>query len=663
MARSGKTDDRPVRERGHRRARPRARACPGDRTVSTDTSAAHHTDGIGVERDPERLFAPARVERELRADGSAVLRSPTPLGEPARCVGEWLERWAQQAPARTFLAERGRDGRWVTVSYAQARAQVRAIATWLLEAGLGPRRPLVVLSDNGIEHALLALAAMHVGVPVAPVSVAYSLASSDHAKLKGIVSSLTPGAIYASSAGLFAPALRAIAPLHDAVLVAADGEDAPGDLGAVVPMARLAARTDEARVGQAFAQVGPDTVAKVLFTSGSTGTPKGVVNTQRMLCSNQQARAQCWPFLERTPPVIVDWLPWSHTFGANHNFNLVLRNGGTLYVDAGKAAPGPFDRTLANLREVSPTVYFNVPRGYDLLVAALRAEPELRRTFFARLQVIFYAAAALPQHLWDALTELSIAELGRPVPRVAAWGSTETAPLSADCHFQALRAGTIGVPVPGTELKLVPAAGKLEIRVRGPNVMPGYWRDEAATRAAFDDEGFYRIGDAVRYVDPEHPEQGLLFDGRIAEDFKLSSGTWVSVGALRLRAVEALAPIAQDVVVAGHDRDEIGLLVLPNVAACRALAGLPAEAPLAEVLCSARVTGAVREGLARLRAAAGGASSMSAARARLLAEPPSIDAGEITDKGYVNQRAVLARRAAEVERLYGAGFEAPTVVL
>ena len=629
--------------------------------MSTDTPAGGGIDPATIERDPERLFAPVRVVRRTRADGTELLASPVPLGDHARCVGEWLERWAAEAPSRPFLAERGADAGWTSVGYAEALGRVRAIATWLLEAGLGPRRPLVVLSDNGIEHALLALAAMHVGVPVAPVSVAYSLASADHAKLKAIVSALAPGAVYVSSAALFAPALRAIAPLHDAVLVACDGAQAPGDLGRVVPASALTARTDGARVAQAFAQVGPDTVAKVLFTSGSTGTPKGVVNTQRMLCSNQQARAQCWPFLERTPPVILDWLPWSHTFGANHNFNLVLRNGGTLHVDGGKAAPGLFERTLANLREVSPTVYFNVPRGYDLLVAALRAEPALRRTFFARLQVIFYAAAALPQHLWDALTELALAELGRPVPLVAAWGSTETAPLAADCHFQARRAGTIGVPVPGTELKLVPSAGKLEIRVRGPNVMPGYWRDEAATRAAFDDEGFYRIGDAVRFVDPAQPGQGLLFDGRIAEDFKLGSGTWVNVGALRVKAVEALAPIAQDVVVAGHDRDAVVLLVVPNVAACRALAGAPADEPVAQLLARAAVVEAVRAGLQRLRDAAGGASSMCAERARLLVEPLSIDAGEITDKGYVNQRAVLARRGAELERLYARSQDGLTV--
>jgi feruloyl-CoA synthase len=617
-----------------------------------DPPAADRRDvPADVERDPSTLFAPPRVERVARPDGTTLLRSPEPLGPSARCVGEWLVDWAARAPDRPFLAERDATGGWRTVTYRDALDRVGALGTWLLERGLGPQRPLAILSDNGVDHALLSLAAMHVGVPVSSVSVAYSLMSADHAKLRTIVSALTPGAVFVSAAAPFAAALRAIAPLHDATVVAADPAGGPAG---VVPLARLLERTDGAAVDRAFAAVGPDTVAKVLFTSGSTGTPKGVVNTQRMLCSNQQAKAQVWPFLERTPPVIVDWLPWSHTFGANHNFNLVLRNGGTLHVDAGKAAPGPFDRTLANLREVSPTVYFNVPRGYDLLVPALRADPQLRRTFFSRLQAVFYAAAALPQHLWDALIELSTAELGRPVPMVSAWGSTETAPLATDCHFQAERAGVIGLPVPGTELRLVPAAGKLEIRVRGANVTPGYWRAPDATAAAFDDEGFYRIGDAVRFVDEAHPERGLVFDGRIAEDFKLSSGTWVGVGGLRVKGIEALAPLAQDVVVAGHDRDEVGFLVVPNAAACRALAGLPADAPLGDALGAPAVLDALRAGLRRLHAASGGAGSMHATRALLLEEPPSIDAGEITDKGYLNQRAVLARRAAQVDRLYAA---------
>ncbi len=616
-----------------------------------------------VERDPARLFAPPRVERESRADGSVVLRSPVPLGPFDRCTGVWLERRAAADPNRTWIAERGRSGQWMRVSYAAALAQVKAIGTWLLDAGLGPTRPLAVLSDNSLEHALLMQGAMHVGVPVAPVSVAYSLMSADHAKLGAIVDTLRPGAIFAASAGQFAPALRAIASRHDAVLVAGDGADAPADLDPVTSFAQLLTKTDDERVARAFAAVGPDTIAKVLFTSGSTGSPKGVINTQRMLCSNQQAKAQVWPFLERTPPVIVDWLPWSHTFGANHNFNLVLRNGGTLFIDSGKAAPGLFDRTLANLREVSPTIYFNVPRGYDMLVPALRAEPQLRATFFANLQAIFYAAAALPQHLWDALNELAIETLGRPVPLVSAWGSTETAPLAADCHFQAERAGVIGVPVPGTELKLVPSADKQEIRVRGPNVMPGYWNAPGATAGAFDDEGFYRIGDAVKLADAAHPEKGLVFDGRIAEDFKLMSGTWVNVGAVRVRAVEALAPVAQDVVVCGHDREEIGFLVVPNLAACRALAGLPDTAGLADVVAAPAVLAKLREGLKRLHAATGGASSMHATRALLLDAALSIDAGEITDKGYVNQRAVLGARAAKVERLYATTADAGVVEL
>jgi feruloyl-CoA synthase len=617
----------------------------------------------GIERDPAVLFAPARVTRATRADGSILLSSPEPLGPSARCTGEWLEYWAAHDPDRVFLAARAADGGWDTVSYGEALTHARALGTWLLEAGLGPQRPLVLLGENSISHAMLTLAALQVGVPAAPVSVPYSIASSDHAKLRAIVQALAPGAIHVPSVRDFAPALRAIAPLHDAQLLSDTDEPSPEGVSRALPLAEAARHTDEARVARAFAAIGPDTIAKVLFTSGSTGMPKGVINTQRMLCSNQQARAQVWPFLERTPPVIVDWLPWNHTFGGNHNFNLVLRNGGTLYIDAGKPAPGLFDRTLANLREISPTLCFNVPRGYDLLVAALKADAALRKRFFSRLQVIFYAAAALPQHLWDALIAMSIDETGRPIPMVASWGSTETAPLASDTHFQAERAGVIGLPVPGVELKLLPAAGKLEIRVRGANITPGYWQSPELTRAAFDDEGFYRIGDAVKFVDEQQPEKGLLFDGRLAEDFKLGSGTWVNVGQLRVRAIEALAPIAQDVVVAGHDRNEVGLLVVPAVAACRALAGLPDTAPIAQVLSSAPVRTAVRQGLQRLQDQSGGAASMHATRARLLVDPPSIDAGEITDKGYLNQRAVLTRRADEVGALYEATGDGLTLLL
>ncbi|MEY4864016.1 MAG: hypothetical protein RLZ51_2111 [Pseudomonadota bacterium] len=610
------------------------------------------------ERNPQRLFAPPRVQVTHLPDDSRVLRSPDPLGPYARAVGEWLEHWARTTPHAPFLSERialgertgtservgmdehtGAAPGWRTVSYAQALQQVQAMATWMLDAGLSAQRPLAILCDNGIAHGLLMLAAQHVGVPVAPISVAYSLASADHAKLRGIIALITPGAIVVGDQAAYARALAAIADLHDARIVST-GSNA------------LLACTNVARVTSAFEQVGPDTVAKILFTSGSTGTPKGVINTQRMLCASQQAKLQVWPFLVQTPPVIIDWLPWSHTFGGNHNFYLVLRHGGHLCVDAGKSAPGLIDTTLANIKSIPPTVYFNVPKGFDLLVQALRQDAELRERFFSRLQAIFYAAAALPQPLWDALTELAVHTVGEPVALVSAWGSTETSPLATDCHFQAERAGVIGLPVPGTELRLVPQAGKLEIRVRGPNVMPGYWRRPELTAPAFDELGFYCIGDAVRFADPERPEAGLMFDGRIAEDFKLTSGTWVSVGALRVRAIELLMPVAQDVVVSGHDRDEVAFLVVPSIPACRALAGLSADAPLGEVLTSPPVRDALRAGLQRLKTDAQGASSLHARRALLLEAPLSIDAGEITDKGYVNQRAVLSHRAELVHLLH-----------
>jgi feruloyl-CoA synthase len=406
-----------------------------------------------------------------------------------------------------------------------------------------------------------------------------------------------------------------------------------------------------AEAARAFASVTVDTVAKILFTSGSTDEPKGVINTQRMLCSNQQARAQVWPFLQAQPPLLVDWLPWNHTFGGNHNFNLILRNGGTLYIDGGRPTPVLFPQTLANLREVAPTVFFNVPRGYELLVPALRADAELCHTFFSRLQVIFYAAASLPLHLWKALTELP-AEATGAIPLVSAWGSTETAPLATDCHFQADGPGVIGLPVPGCELKLLPDGSKLEVRVRGPNVSPGYWGQPDLTAKHFDDEGFYLIGDAIRFVDEVTPERGLVFDGRVSEDFKLTTGTWVRVGNLRTLAIAALAPIAQDVVVAGHDRTAVSFLIFPNIPACRALcAGLDADAPVQQVIGHPTVRAHVVNGLLTLRSQ-GPASSTHAVGALVLTEPPSIDSGEITDKGYINQRTVLALRKESLEALY-----------
>jgi feruloyl-CoA synthase len=569
-------------------------------------------------------FLPARAEVERRLDGTIVVRSPEPLRPYARCLGEYLERWAAEKPDDVFLAERAGET-WRKITWKETRRQVRAIATALLSRGLSVERPVAVLSDNSIDHALIALAAMHIGVPVAPVSPAYSIMSRDFAKLRLTVGLIEPGLVFVDHPERFERALASIAH-HDFELITS------------AMMSTLAEQTNDAAVADAYASVGPETIAKFLFTSGSTGQPKAVINTQRMLCSNIQSRAQAWPFLDDQPLVLVDWLPWNHTFGGNNDLGMVLAYGGTMYIDAGKPVPGLIETTVRNLREVSPTIVLNAPRGYDALLPFLEKDAELRRSFFARLKMIVYGAAALPAHVWERLEQLSIQETGRRVHISAGWGSTETAPQVTLVHFDCRRPNVIGLPTPGIELKMVPVdnAGKYELRVRGPNVTPGYWKQPDLTAAAFDEEHFYKIGDAGRFADPENPAQGIEFAGRLAEDFKLTSATWVHVGTLRVRAIAAMAPVAQDVVIAGHDHAEIGFLIFP--------------APGCTTTVN-EVTARVREGMAELRAEGGG-SSTYATRAILLDEPPSIDAGEITDKGYINQRAVLERRAKIVERLY-----------
>jgi feruloyl-CoA synthase len=580
--------------------------------------------------------------------GGLLLRARRDLDPYPRSLGELLHRWAGEAPERIFLAERNGTG-WRRVSYAAALAAVERIASALLARGLGPERPLLLLSDNGVDHALLQLAALHVGIPAVPISPAYSLLAEDHGQLRYILELVRPGLVFAGDGERYARALATVAATLPAEIVTG----APPAAADRHP--DLAARA---------AAVGPDTIAKILFTSGSTGRPKGVINTQRMLGSNQQAIAQGWPFLAARPPVIVDWLPWSHTFGGNHNFNLVLRNGGTLYIDGGKPAPGLIETTVENLRAIPSTLHFNVPRGFDMLIPFLERDPDLRDTFFRDLDALFYAAAALPQHLWEKLEALSVAATGRRVALLSAWGSTETAPCATQIHFPIERAGVIGLPVPGCEIKLAPVDGKLEIRVKGPNVTPGYWRQPELGGEMFDAEGFLKTGDAARLADPDDPSHGIVFDGRLAENFKLTSGTWVHVGELRLALLAAGAPLVQDVVVTGHDREEIGLLVFPNPEGCRALcADTDSDAlPLAELIRRPAVRAHLAAALTAHNAA-NTASSRRIARALLVAEPPSIAAGEITDKGYVNQRAVLAHRATLVARLHAAASNSdPDVV-
>jgi feruloyl-CoA synthase len=596
---------------------------------------------------PVRL-GPADVLVERRGDGAILMRSPHPLPPHPQKLTERLVHWAKAAPDRVFLAQREGAGGWRTLSYAQTLAAVRAIAAALLERGLSAGRPIAILSGNDIEHALMSLAAMHVGIPYAPISVPYSLLSADFGKLKAIMATLSPGLVFAANGTAFARAIAAAVPAGTEIVVASNP---PGDRP-TTPFAKLPATAPTPAIDAAHAGVGPDTVAKILFTSGSTGQPKGVINTQLMLCANQAMIRAGFAFVTDEPPVIVDWLPWNHTFGSNHNFGLVLDNGGSLYIDEGKPLPGAIDATVRNLRDIAPTVYFNVPKGFEMLLPHFEADRALREKFFSRLQVMFYAGASMPQYAIDAWQQLAVETTGMRITFISSLGSTETAPAALARTWQSERTGNIGLPLPGVELKLVPREGKLEARLKGANITPGYWRAPALTADAFDDEGFYKIGDALKFDDPADPAKGLLFDGRLAEDFKLATGSWVSVGPLRAAFIAHFAPLARDVVLAGADRDEVTALVFPDLDACRKLApGLAPEIPARTLLANPGVMAAFARLLDSFLALASGASSR-VNRAVLLAEPPSLDIGETTDKGSINQRAVLVHRAALVEALY-----------
>jgi feruloyl-CoA synthase len=604
-------------------------------------------------------FAPAEVNVEATPDGGYILSSPQPLAPYEENLGVMLRRWAKEDPHRTFLGERGSDGAWRLVSYGHAGRLADSIAQALLDRGLGPERPMMILSGNSISHALLMLGGFIAGVPVVPVSAAYSLLSNDFAKLKTIFTEVCPGLIFCEDGTTFSRALQALEPASVEVVV----KDGTVDGIPTTSFSTLTETTPTKRVEEAFAAVSSTTIAKILFSSGSTGFPKGVLNTHGMLCANQQMMAQLWPFMGKTPPVLVDWLPWSHTFGGNHNLNMVLKRGGTLYVDGGKPVPGQVQKTVQNLAEVSPTVYFNVPAGFAMLLPYLERDEELRRNFFKKLQLIFYAAAALPQDIWQRLEAVSVLATGRKVAMTSSWGATETAPAVTSAHFPIDKAGVIGLPLPGVLLKMVPNGAKLELRVKGPNVTPGYFNRPDLTAAAFDSDGFYKIGDAGVFVDQAEPKKGIVFNGRIAEDFKLSTGTWVHVGALRVGVLDAAAPVVQDALVAGHDREYVAILAWPNIQGCRDLCGDTAgDRPVEELLRSLELVDYLRKTLKAYNAVQEG-SSASIRRIMLMTEPPSIDANEITDKGYINQRAALERRKALVERLYAENPGPEVVVL
>lgn len=586
------------------------------------------------------------VQIEERA-GSVYLNAREPLAPlPPRLLDRLLH-WAEVRGEHTFVARRGGDGQWQRISYRDMLERVRCIAAHLLDHDLSSERPLVILSGNDLEHLQLALAAMYIGVPYCPVSPAYATVARDYTKLQHIFDLLRPGLVMAADGAAFTRAIEAVVPA-DMPLLLGQGEVA----------GRNAQRFDEllvprdlAAADAAFARTGPDSIAKFLFTSGSTKLPKAVATTQRMLCANQQMLLQTFPVFGEEPPVLVDWLPWNHTFGGSHNVGIVLYNGGSLYLDDGRPTPQLFAETLRNLKEISPTAYLTVPKGWEELVSALEQDGELRERFFARMKLFFFAGAGLSQPIWDRLDRVAEQHCGERIRMMAGLGMTETAPSCTFTTGPLSMAGYVGLPAPGCEVKLTPVDGKLEGRFRGPHVMPGYWHQAELNDEAFDDEGFYRSGDALRFADAANPQWGLMFDGRIAEDFKLSSGVFVSVGPLRTRVILQGAPCVQDVVVTGPDRQCIGLLVFPSVPACRALAGLPSDASIEAVLAAEPV----RQWLAGLlqelnREATGLASHI--AWACLMAEAPSLDAGEITDKGSLNQRAVLSRRAELIERLY-----------
>src|SRR3954447_5183286 len=514
-------------------------------------------------------LAPPRITAE-DAPGGVILRSGMPLEPYEPSLGVLLRRWAREAPDRVFLAERAGE-EWVELTWGEATRQAGSVAQALLDRGLGPERPLMILSGNSIDHALLTLGGFLAGVPVVPVSPAYSLMSQDFGKVKHIAALVKPRLVYAADAGPFGGVLSAV-DFGGAELVLSAGRGA-------TRFSQLTATRATAAVDEALAEVEHDSVAKILFTSGSTAMPKGVINTHGMLCANQQSLAQIWPFTADTPPVLVDWLPWNHTFGGNHNFNLILKRGGTMYIDGGRPAPPLMPITVRNLTEIAPTIYFNVPAGYAALLPFLERDGELRARFFERLDLIFYAAAALPQDLWTRLEAVAREARGEPVMMTFSWGLTETSPLATAAHFPIDRAGVIGVPVPGVRLKLTPVEDKLEMRVKGPQLTPGYLGAPEKTAEAFDEDGWYRTGDAGRLEDPEDPNKGLVFDGRVVEDFKLLTGTFVSVGNLRIAALAAASPLLMDAVVCGHDKDYVALLAWPNLGAARELAGAPDADP------------------------------------------------------------------------------------
>ncbi|MCW5650292.1 MAG: feruloyl-CoA synthase [Ramlibacter sp.] len=596
-------------------------------------------------------FGVTRVTLRDGAPGVRYLRAEQPLdGHPERMTDR-LKHWAHAVPGQTFMARRARQadgstGDWQHLTWSEAWRQARNIAQGLIDRGLSAERPVAILSENDLEHALLALGCLVAGVPYVPVSPPYSLVSQDFDKLRHVLKTTTPGLVFAADGARYGRAIAATVAADTPVVLTHGRLEGR----ASTAFSDLAATPATDAVDRAMAATGPGTIVKFLFTSGSTKLPKAVINTQGMWCANQQQMAQSMPVLAEAPPVLVDWLPWNHTFGGNHNFGMVVFHGGTLYIDDGKPTPALMGETLRNLREIAPTVYFNVPTGFEAIALAMKTDDALRRNLLSRVRMFFYAGAALAQPVWDSLYESQEREIGERIVMGTGLGMTESSPFAIFITNPNVNAGDLGVPTPGLELKLVDTDGKTEVRYKGPNITPGYWRAPEATAEAFDEEGFFCTGDAVKWIDETDVHLGLKFDGRIAEDFKLATGTFVSVGPMRARIIAAGAPYVQDVVLTGLNMKEVGAMVFPT-GAVRALSGLAADAPLADVLNSPAVLARFQQLVDDLAKTATG-SANRVARLCLLSEPPTIDRGEITDKGSINQRAVLMHRADTVAALH-----------
>jgi len=595
-------------------------------------------------------FGVTRVTLQDGVPGTHYLKADQELQAFPDRLTDRLQHWAQHKPDQSLFARRvkladGSLGNWRHVTYAQAWRTARNIAQGLINRGLNAERPVVILSENSLEHALLALGCMVAGVPFVPTSPPYSLISQDYDKLKHVLRTVTPGMVFASDAR-YAKAIAATVSSDMEIVMHEGGIEGQQ----VTSFEALCQTPATSQVDAAIAATGPDTIVKFLFTSGSTKMPKAVINTQRLWCANQQQMMQSMPVLAESPLVLVDWLPWNHTFGGNHNFGMVVFHGGTMYIDDGKPTPALMHETLRNLREIAPTVYFNVPTGFEAIALAMKTDDLLRKTLLSRVQMFFYAGAALAQPIWDSLYESQEREIGERIVMGTGLGMTESGPFGIFVTNPNVSAGDLGVPTPGLELKLVDMGGKTEVRYRGPNITPGYWRNDEETKGAFDDEGFFCTGDAVKWIDETDVHLGLKFDGRIAEDFKLATGTFVSVGPLRGKIIAAGAPYVQDVVLTGINLKEVGAMVFPTPAV-RALSGLAPDAPLADILSSELVLAHFQNLINELSKTATG-SANRIARMCLLSEPPTIDKGEITDKGSINQRSVLTHRADTVAALH-----------